>query len=526
MRRTSLAVSGLALATITITILTGCTVSATDTAAPEGADPGATIVVGTTETAVSLDPASSNTVGSTTILGNIFETVLAIPAGGTTPEPELGTCDWSSALVYVCEIEPGHFFSTGREVTGTDVAASMQRNIDIASETGPDYLLANLASVAADGNTVTYTLQAEDVSFPYLLTTLVGRVVDTESMSMTEATTDFETVVGSGPYLVSQYTADEQVVLEPNPEYQGGNVPQNGRVIFQFFQTSETLRQAIAAGTVDVAYRSMSPSDYQALEGTGGVEVLSGDGVEIRQQVWYPNGPSGLGGDLALRQAVAQVIDREAIAELAYADTVTPLYSIVPSGITGHTEAFSDVYGEPDVEAAAEILAEAGIATPVPLTVGYSSQRYGTATDDELLELQRQLDGTGLFEVELVAEEWSVLLQQRGEGAYDMVNLGWYANFPDASQWTVIAANGGYYRNGFGNADLDADHAEALLTTTDPERRAELYADAQNIIAEETSVMPLWQGQTRAVTRDGIEGVQETLDTTFQFRTWAFTKAG
>lgn len=524
MRRTT--ITGAVLAAAMVPLLAACTVSGSTGGTSAEVDPDATIVIGTTETAVSLDPASSNTIGATTVLGGIYETVLAIPAGGTEPEPQLGSCDWVDPLNYACEIEAGHFFSTGREVTADDVAFSIQRNLDIASETGSDYLLAGLASVAAEGGTVTYTLLEEDVTFPYLLTTLVGRVVDSESMSGTEATTDYETVVGSGPYQVTQYTADEQVVLEPNPEYAGENAPKNGRIIFQFFQTSETLRQAIAAGTVDVAYRSMAPADYAALETTEGVESLVGDGVEIRYQVWYPNGPNATGADLAVRQAVAQVVDREAIAELAYAGTVEPLNSLVPAGIPGHTEAYTERYGEPSADAAAELLEAAGVSTPVPLTVGYSSQRYGSATDDEMLEFQRQLNDSGLFEVELVAEEWAVLGEQRSQGAYDMVNLGWYANFPDPSQWTVMVANGGYFSAGFDNAELNADHAEALLTTTDAATREQLYADAQAIVAEESTLMPLWQGQTRAVTRDGVEGVQETLDTTFQFRTWNFTKAG
>lgn len=523
MRRSSIAASLLAVALSSV--LSACTISSERSGGPTSeANPKATIVVGTTETALSLDPASSNTVGSTTVLGNIYETVLAIPAGGTEPEPQLGSCDWSDPLTLVCKIESGHFFSTGREVTAADVAFSVQRNIDIASDTGSDYLLANLASVTASDNSVTYSLLKEDVTFPYLLTTLVGRVVDSESMSGTTATTDFATVVGSGPYKVTQYTADEQVVLEPNPAYVGENAPQNGRLIFQFFQTSETLRQAIAGGTVDIAYRSMAPSDYEALGSVDGVEVLSGDGVEIRYETWYPNGPNGNGGNLAIRQALAQVVDREAIADLAYAGTVTPLYSLVPGGVPGHTDAYVDKYGEPDSKAAAALLAEAGIATPVPLTIGYSSQRYGRATDDEMLELQRQLDDSGLFDVELVAEEWSVLLQQRSKGGYDLVNQGWYGNFPDPSQWTLIVAND-YFKTGLKNVGTPELHAEALLTTVEPAARTELYAKMQAIMAEQTTVLPIWQGQTRAVTRSGVSGVKETLDTTFQFRAWAFTKS-
>ena len=73
---------------------------------------------------------------------------------------------------------------------------------------------------------------------------------------------------------------------------------------------------------------------------------------------------------MAIRQAAAQIIDREAIAENAYDGTVDPLYSIVPPGFGGQNEAFKDKYGEPNVDAAKQILDDAGIKTPVGITAG------------------------------------------------------------------------------------------------------------------------------------------------------------
>ena len=56
---------------------------------------------------------------------------------------------------------------------------------------------------------------------------------------------------------------------------------------------------------------------------------------------------------LAIRQAVAQTIDRQAIADNVYNGTVKPLYSMVPQGLQYATEAFKDEYGDaPDVDAA------------------------------------------------------------------------------------------------------------------------------------------------------------------------------
>ena len=102
-----------------------------------------------------------------------------------------------------------------------------------------------------------------------------------------------------------------------------------------------------------------------------------GEGAEIRYWVWKVD--NEIGKQVAIRQAAAQVFDREAIAENAYDGTVDPLYSIVPPGFAGQKDAFQEKYGEPDADAAEQILEDAGIQTPVELTVGWTPTHYGPA---------------------------------------------------------------------------------------------------------------------------------------------------
>ncbi|MBM7094011.1 peptide-binding protein, partial [Streptomyces sp. S12] len=78
-----------------------------------------------------------------------------------------------------------------------------------------------------------------------------------------------------------------------------------------------------------------------------------------------------------------------------------PLYSMVPTGLTGHTTAFFDQFGDPDPKKAREILTEAGITQTVPLTLWYTTDRYGSDTALEFKELKRQLEASGLFKITL-----------------------------------------------------------------------------------------------------------------------------
>ena len=95
-----------------------------------------------------------------------------------------------------------------------------------------------------------------------------------------------------------------------------------------------------------MAWRSLSPTDIADLEGNGDVTVATGEGAEIRYWVWKVDRETGK--QAAIRQAAAQVFDREAIADNAYDGTVDPLYSIVPPGFAGQVDAFQEKYGEPE----------------------------------------------------------------------------------------------------------------------------------------------------------------------------------
>ena len=156
-------------------------------------------------------------------------------------------------------------------------------------------------------------------------------------------------MVGSGRYTVEQYEPGQQTVLQANDQYNGEDPAQTNTAIIQYFDKASALKLAVEQGDVDVAYRSLSPTDLEDLKGADGVNVVQGEGAEIR----YLNFNLDLqpGDDdaqkLAIRQAVAQTIDRQSIVDNVYNGTVKPLYSMIPASLPYHTDAFKDKYGEP-----------------------------------------------------------------------------------------------------------------------------------------------------------------------------------
>ena len=487
------------------------------------------LIHGTTDQPVSYDPAGSYDLPSYNVIFNVYQNLLQIPPGGNKPEPEIAeSCDYTddSGQVYECTLQSGLKFSDGSALTSEDVKTSFERNLEIADPQGASSIYLNLKSIdTPDDTTVTFNLKAPDATWPFLLTTGGAAIAPAEYPA--DKVQPSDEVIGSGRYVVSDYTPGQQTVLEANPEYTGDDPAQIDQVIIQYYDKSSTLKGAVENGEVEIAYRTLSPTEIDDLQGAEGVSVIEGDGAEIR----YLNFNLDLqeGSDeqkLAVRQAAAQTIDRASIAENVYNGTVEPLYSMVPASLQFHTEAFADAYGtEPDVDAATQALEDAGVDTPVPLEVWWTPTRYGPASGDEYAEIKRQFDDSGLFDVTLKSTEWNQYSEAAFTDKYPAYQLGWFPDYPDADNYTSPF----YAKDSFLNIHYSDPEMEKLLAeekaSTDDAVREKAFAEIQRIGAEDVPTLPYIEFTQTAIAVDGVEGVAETLDPSYIFRFWLISKS-
>ena len=502
----------------------------------EGAS-GEPWILGTTETITALDPAGSYDIGSWNLQYSIFQQLMTIPAGETEPVGDAAeSCQYDDPTTITCTLREGLTFSNGNELTSSDVKYSLERNIAIANPSGSSVLLGQLMEPDADpqvmaegavetpdDTTVVFHLNSADTTFLKLLSTATTSIVDEESFPAGELLGD-DQVVGSGPLELSQYKAKEQAVLEANESYSGDRAPAAPQVFVQFFKEAAPLKEAVETGQVDVAWRTLSPTDLNDLAEGGEVDVVEGQGSEFRY--WVFQLANDTVEDVAVRQAVAQLIDRDVIARDAYDATVTPAYSIVPPGFGGQKDSFEQRYGGPDVEAARKLLSDAAIETPVELTLGYTPSHYGPNAVDEANELAAQLEDSGLFTTNIETAEWEEYQTLYKENAYDLFQLGWYPDILDADNYlSPFIRDGGFYANNYSsekvNRLLDKELAE-----TDPAKREAIIGQLQDIVAEDVPLVPSWFGKNVAVAGTGMSGVEETLDPTYVFRLWEISKAG
>lgn len=493
----------------------------------DGAE-GGTIIRGTIDQPVGYDPAGVYDLPSWDVLVNVYQTLLRIPPGGNKPEPDAAeSCEFTNDTTYECTVKDGLRFSDGSPLTAEDVEFSFDRNIELADPQGASSLLANVKSVEApDDQTVVFQLKEPDTTFPFVLTTQSFGIVPSDVFPEDKLQPSDE-VIGSGQYTVASYQPGQQTVLEANSEYTGDDPAQNDRAIIQYFDKASALKLAVEQGDVDLAYRNLSPTDFDDLRDTEGIEVVSGQGVEIRYIAFNLDVQPGDTDEekLAIRRAIAYTIDRTAIAEDVYNGTVEPLYSQVPQGLEFATEAFMDEYGEsPDPDAARQELEDAGVDTPVDLELWYTPTHYGPVSGDEYAEIKRQLDDSGLFKVTLESAEWTQYDEAALTDKYPQFEFGWFPDFPDPDNYTApFYAKTNFLSSGYSNPEIDKLLAEEKASTDDAER-AELFEEIQQIAAEDAPTIPVWQGGQVAAVREGVEGVEETFDAAFLFRFWPISK--
>jgi peptide/nickel transport system substrate-binding protein len=533
----ALALSAAALAVVG---LAACGSSKKSSGGGGGKSGSGPITIGTTDKVVALDPAGSYDNGSLLLEDNIYQFLMTVPAGKKQPEPDAAeSCSFTQPTEYTCKMKSGLKFSNGDPLTAEDVAFSYTREVKIADPNGPSSLVANMVSAtASDPTTVVFKLKnPNDQTWPFILGTSAGPIVDHKVFPADKLLDDAQ-VIGSGPYAIASYDKNQLVSLKANTNYAGANKPKSDDIRLKYYTASENLKLDIQQGAIDIAWRSLTPTDVDSLKKASGVKVLTGAGGELRYIVFnFKTMPGGSDAQkLAIRQAMAYSVDRKALAENVYKGTFQPAYSMIPDGVADATTPFKDKFGEsPDKSKAQDVLQTAGVTTPVSLKIEYTTDHYGSTSDQEYNEVKRQLEATGLFKVSLQSTEWTTYSKERVADTYPIYQLGWFPDYVDGDNYLspfLVEENfvhAHYCDKGATNRPCDKDGIIPLLATEETKSGADrtaAFKDIQEKLATgEMPYLPLLSGKQVAATRSNISGVQETLDPTYQFRFWLFSKS-
>jgi peptide/nickel transport system substrate-binding protein len=505
------------------------------------------VTIGTTDKITSLDPAASYDNGSYAVQIQVFPFLYAQDYNTADLSADIAADDgtWSDdGTEFTVKLKSGLKFANGNDLTASDVKFSYDRIKTINDENGPSSLLANVESVEAkDDTTVVFKETVPfDVTLKQVMSSPAGPIVD-EDVFAADKVTDADTIVKgdafAGPYKLTSFKLNEALAYAKNDSYKGLTPAKNNAVQVKYFADASNLKMAVQQAQIDVAYRSLTPTDIEDLSKDSKVKVVKGPGGEERLLVFnfklmpYGEKSSEPNADKAkaVRQAVANLIDRSELSEKVYKSTYTPMYSFIPDGLSGHEDTLKSAYGDgsgkPDADKAKKVLEAAGVTTPVDLKLQYNGDHYGSSSADEYAAIKAQLEEGGLFKVDLQQTEWTQYNKDRvvtedSDGAYPVYQLGWFPDYSDPDNYlSPFFRDGNFVNNGYANSEVN-DLIVKQAGEKDATAREDILKQIQQLETEDLSTIPLLQGAQVAVTGTSVKGV--VLDASFRFRYASVTK--
>jgi len=314
--------------------------------------------------------------------------------------------------------------------------------------------------------------------------------------------------VGTGPFMFKEYVPKDHLTLTRNPDYnwppavfghQGAAYLQE--VEFRFFVEPATRVLALEAGEAHIM-GEMPPQDAQRLSDDPGFQLipaaLPGTPLQIFLNTERP--PTD---DLSVRQALVYATDREAIV-MAIFKNLSPVAHSPLNAVTIGAAAKTMPYDEEvaglynyNPELAKDLLKEAGWVDvdgdgvlekdSQPLRVEAYLMGWGFMPEVAQL-VQAQFKAVGV-EMQSQVVAYPAALEAAREGKHNLIPFALSSSDPDILR-TFFHSEGG-----FNWAKVRAPRLDALLEegarTLDPEKRKEIYAEAQQIIMAEALIIPI-----------------------------------
>ncbi len=483
------------------------------------------IIIGTTDKVTDLDPANAYDFFTWEVLSNIMSGYFEYEPGTLQLKPALVESyeTQDGGKVWILHLKKGLKFSDGTELTADVAKWSIDRVAKIKGD--PSWFVLDFVDKVevVDKYTLKITLKQPVSFYKAVLAVPTYFPVSPNSYPADKISSD-NTAGGIGPYRIVKWERDQELVLEANPNWYGP-APKAKKIIIKFYKDATALRLALESGEIDVAWRTLNPSDIISLKKSGKYNVIEGNGAFIRYIVF--NTKISPFDKKEVRQALAAALCRDKIANEVFLGTVEPLYSLVPKGLWSHIDAFKEKYGATqNLELARQLLKKAGFSETNKLKVElwYTPSHYGSTEADLAAKIKECWEATGMVEVTIKSAEWSTYLQMTRKGQLPVTLYGWYPDYIDPDDFLYPFLHTGSNRwlgNPYSNPEMDKLLEQAQVAS-DQATRAKLYEQVQEMLAEDAPIVPIFQGKLYAVAQKNVKGI--VLDPYMLLRYWLIYK--
>lgn len=393
------------------------------------------------------------------------------------------------AQTYIFHLHHGIRFHDGRPLTAKDVKWTLDTTRDgsLATVKGAAYKLVDKVEAPDD-----FTLKIH-LAEPYapLLWNLTGGAFGVVPYGSDK---NFNRApVGSGPFRFVRMSPDSQVELARNDQYWGDHA-RVGRLLFKIVPDTTTRALELRKGSADIAVTSLTADIVNTLRQERNLEIEERPGSSVQYLAFNLRDP--VLKDVRVRRALAYAIDRKPVLHYLFGDQVRPADSVLPPE---HWAYNGDVtHYDHDPAKANALLDEAGYARGKDGVRFHLAMKTSTEETTRLLAavLQQQLRQAGIA-LDIRSFEFATFFSDVMKGQFQFYSLRWvgYSNQdPDIFEDVFHSAsfpprrdNRGFYSNPA--VDRLIDDARR---TTDQQKRKQLYAELQKLLANDLPYINLW----------------------------------
>ena len=532
-RRNFLKVAGVSAAALG---LAACGGSKSGSTATSGSTAGST--AGGTNTAgftvqygsnpETLDPALNSAIDASNTIITIFEPLLLINENNEVVGGQAESWETSEdGLTWTFTMRDGLKWSDGTDLNAKDFEYSFKRMVDPntaapyaetclgmidgfeeaagfpdadgnpTAEPNPDALNVKASD---DGKTLTIVLSYPCSYFDKMAAFAAMSPVQQATVEANGDSwcTSADTFVSNGPYMITDWTPSERIVLTKNPNYVGGW--DNSKIV------SDTITLLLLEDS-SASFAAYNSGEAQLIKDVPTDEIPSltkaEDGgdfyVDTILGTYYVslNLQRDAFKDAKVRKALSLAIDRDYVANTIMQGTYTTADSIVGPGIVDESGYFHDNGNAPYISAdyeanlaeAKKLLEEAGY----PNGEGYPTIEYSTNDSGyhvPLAEYLQQAWGDLGITLTINKMEWSSFTPARRAGEYDVARNGWVMDYNDPSNMLdLFCTSNGNNDGKYANPDFDAA-IDASRVADSAEHFAQLHK-AEDILMEDTGCLPI-----------------------------------
>ena len=483
-----------------------------------------------------MDPGWFYEINSSQCINLVYECLYDIPDGTKTSEirPLLAEAlpEYSAdGLTATVKLRQGVKFHSGNDFTAADVVFSFNRLKNIgfqASFLAIDYWT---EVSAVDDYTVQFKMEAPNAALAAILTATMLSITDgkrvvelggtdaaptgddpgtSPEVQANEAARDAITneSVGTGPFKMSSWNRDSEIVIEVNPEY-WGEAPKVQQIIWRNVNEANAQVQLVQTGEADISYSLpvdlvesvKSDSNLQVLEGaTLALEYL---GMNVREE---------RGGPLAIkevRQAIGYAIDYDGIINSILGGAGVRPATAVPLPLTG-TEAVESKKYVLDLAKAQQLWDASGVGEQeIEITYDSDSPAQGGANLESIaVKVKSDLEQINGCTIKLAPMPGAERIAAYRAGDFMATISPWTPDYPDVDTYagpfgrTDTAAAG---RVGYSDPEVDA-LLDQGLSELDPAKREAIYVQIQEKMIDAAAFIVLYQPVDRKAARAVVQG--------------------